>query len=146
MPVELVGSRSLSVELAQDPHARAIAVVDKTRGLISLEAKSGVLRWDETKNQVKEYGDAKNKARQVYDTLRGERGFDPKDKAAGKPTLEDLLTSAIQASQTEVQANQAQYLHLLSLATLERVTAGGINPSFDTLAPEPVNNNGNGKK
>src|SRR5262249_13160892 len=32
MPVELVGSRSLRVERAQDLHARAVAVVDKTRG------------------------------------------------------------------------------------------------------------------
>jgi outer membrane protein TolC len=142
MPVELVGHKNDRVERAEALHGRASAVYDKTRGLVSLEAKSAYLRWLETKNQVKEYGEAKTKARQVYDTLRGDRGFNPKDKAGAKPTLEDLLTAAIQASQTEVQANQAQYLHLLSLAALERVTAGGINPGFETLAPVRADNNG----
>lgn len=140
MPTEMVGHRGDRVEQAQALHARASAVNDKTRGLVSLEAKSAFLRWDETKNQVKEYGEAKDKARQIYDTLRGDRGFDPKDKAGGKPSLEDLLNSAVQASQTEVQANQAQYQHLLSLAALERVTAGGLNPGFDALAPVPLEN------
>jgi hypothetical protein len=59
--------------------------------------------------------------------------------------LEDLLNSAIQSSQTEIEANRALYQHLLSLAALERVTTGGINPGFDTLAPVPLEN-GAGKK
>jgi outer membrane protein TolC len=142
MPTEMVGSRTARVQQAQAYHARASAVNDKTRGLVSLEAKITFLKWQETKNQVKDYSEARDKARQVYDTLRGDAGFDPKDKAGAKPFLEDLLTAAIQASQTEVQANQAQYLHLLSLAALERVTAGGINPGFDTLAPVPSDSNG----
>jgi outer membrane protein TolC len=140
MPTELVGHRSDRVQQAQAYAARAAAVAEKTRNLVSIEARSGFLRWQETKNQVKEYGDARDRAKQIYDTLRGERGFDPKDKAGGKPTLDDLLNSAIQASQTEVQANQVIYQHLLSLAALERMTAGGINPGFETLAPTPADN------
>jgi outer membrane protein TolC len=145
MPTEMVGSRSARVDQAQAYHARASAVNDKTRGLVSLEVKSAFLKWEETKIQVKEFGAAHVRARQIYDTLRGQRGFDPKDKAGGKPLLEDLLNSAIQSSQTEIEANRAQYQHLLSLAALERVTAGGINPGFDTLAPVPLEN-GAGKK
>ena len=145
MFTEIVGSRSGRIDQAQALHARASAVSDKTRGLVSLEAKSAFLKWQETKNQEKEYGDAKDKARLLYETMRGERGFNPNDKAGTKPFLEDLLTAAIQASQTEVQSNQAHYQHLLSLAALERVTAGGINPGFDKLAPVPLNN-GDGKK
>jgi outer membrane protein TolC len=145
MPTEIVGSRNARVDQAQAYYARASAVVDKTRGLVGLESKSAYLKWEETKNQVKEYSTAHVKARQLYDTLRGERGFDPKDKAGGKPFLEDLLNSAIQSSQTEILANQALYQHLLSLAALERVTAGGINPGFDTLAPVMLENAG-GKK
>jgi outer membrane protein TolC len=145
MPVELVGSKSLRVERAQSLHARAIAVVDKTRGLISLEAKSAVLKFHETNNQVKNYSEARDKARGVYDSLRG-GVFDPKDKTGGKPGLEDLLNTAVQSSQTEVQANQAQYLHLLSMAALERITAGGINPGFGTLSPTPAENGGSEKR
>jgi outer membrane protein TolC len=145
MPTEIVGSKNARVEQAQAYHARASAVNDKTRGLVSLEAKSAFLKWQETKNQMKDYAEARDKARQLYETLRGARGFDPKDKAGGKPFLDDLLNAAILASQTEVQANQAQYQHLLSLAALERVTAGGINPGFDKLAPVPLDNE-NGKK
>jgi outer membrane protein TolC len=145
MPTEMVGSKSNRVEQARALHARAAAVNEKTRGLVALEVKSAFLKWEETRNQSKEYGEARDKARHVYDTLRGERGFDPKDKAGGKPDLGDLLNAAVQASQTEVQANQAQYLHLLSLAALERVTAGGFNPGFDTLAPVPAET-GNNKK
>ena len=145
MPTEMVGSRSARVDQAQAYHARASAVSDKTRGLVSLESKSAFLKWEETRNQAKEYNAAHVKARQVYDTLRGQQGFDPKDKAGTKPFLEDLLNAAIQSSQTEILANQALYQHLLSLAALERVTAGGINPGFDTLAPVPLEN-GEGKK
>jgi outer membrane protein TolC len=145
MPIELVGSKSLRVERAQSLHARSIAVVDKTRGLISLEAKSGALKYNETKIQVREYGEASVKARGVYEALRG-GVFDPKDKTGGKPGLEDLLNTAVQSSQTEVQSNQAQYLHLLSLAALERITAGGIDPGFGTLAPTPAENGGNDKR
>src|SRR5262249_15283727 len=113
MPTEIVGSKNARVEQAQAYHARASAVNDKTRGLVSLEAKSAFLKWQETKNQMKDYSEARDKARQLYETLRGARGFDPKDKAGGKPFLDDLLNAAILASQTEVQANQAQYQHLL---------------------------------
>jgi outer membrane protein TolC len=145
MPTEIVGSRNARVDQAQAYHARATAVNDKTRGLVSLEAKIAFLKWEETKNQVKEYSAAHVRARKVYDTLRGDRGFDPKDKTGAKPFLEDLLNAAIQSSQTEIWANQALYQHLLSLAAIERVTAGGINPGFDTLAPVPLEN-GNNKK
>jgi outer membrane protein TolC len=144
MPAELVGSKNLRVERAEALFARATSVVDKTRGLIRLEAKSAVGRYEETKKQVTFYTDAKVKAHAIYETLRN--GFDPKDKEAGRPNLDDLLTSAIQSSQTEVQANQAHYQMLLSLAALERVTAGGIDPGFRTLAPTLVDNEGKEKR
>lgn len=138
MPPLLAGTKSARVEQANALAARAGGVSEKTRNLVALEATAAYLRWKESSDKLPDFTQAAEQALKVYVDIRN--AFNPQDKQAGKPTLEELLNAAVQATQLELQANQARYLHLLNLATLERVTAGGFQPGF---GPPAGNENGN---
>jgi outer membrane protein TolC len=140
MPTVMVGKKDERVQQANALTGRAADVAVKTRNLVTLESKAAFLQWQMETTRSPEFKKGRELARKVYENIRQE--FDPKDKAAGKPTLDDVLAAAVQASQFEVQANFAAYRYLLSLAALERVTAGGIDPGFDEPFPKPANNGG----
>jgi outer membrane protein TolC len=141
MPTTMVGRKDARVQQANALNGRAAAVSEKTRNLVTLESKDAFLQWEMESTRAPEFKKGKEGGRKVYESIR--QAFDPKDKAAGKPTLEEVLNAAVQATQMEVQANFAHYRYLLSLAALERVTAGGIDPGFDQPFPKAANNGGN---
>jgi outer membrane protein TolC len=140
MPTVMVGKKDERVQQANALTGRAAAVAVKTRNLVTLESKATFLQWQMESTRSPDFRKGQELGRKVYDSIR--KAFDPNDKEGGKPTLEDILASAVQASQFEVQANFARYRYLLALAALERVTAGGIDPGFDEPFPKPVNNGG----
>ena len=126
MPTTLVGKRSDRVDQAQALAARADAVADKTRGLIALEAEDAFYRWQETSRRLP-------KARAVADsakTLSDKLTKDAKDPNLNIRFSEAMGAGAL-AGQLRLEANELQLQHLLNLATLERVTAGGFNPGFE---------------
>ena len=44
-------------------------------------------------------------------------------------------SNGILSTQNRALANEFQYHYLLALAALERITAGGFNPGFETIPP-----------
>jgi outer membrane protein TolC len=136
MPTTLNGSRCDRVEQAQAYNARAEAVVDKTRGLIVLDAESAYLRWAEASAKLIEYRKAANEAEALLKELRKSFKATPPDP---KVTIDKLLNAGILSSQLRVQVNQTHYQQLLALAALERATAGGFCAGFEApLFPSPA--------
>ena len=118
MPVFLFGSRADRVQRAMDFNDRAIAVVDKTENLITLEVEATFLNWKQAKQNVQNLKETPKMAQSVSDRVR-KRFFD--DNASG----EEFLRASTLEDQAKALYNQALFEHALALAALERVTAGG---------------------
>src|SRR5262249_9718753 len=69
-PPSRAGPGHSRVEQASALHARAQAVVDKTRDLIALETDNAYLRWLEASRQTAEFGEAADKAVKLARSLR----------------------------------------------------------------------------
>lgn len=132
MPPNLVGPQSARVEQAEALHARADAVVAKTRQLVALETEDAYLKWEQASRQLVKYDKA---ARDATDNARtisaGFAGVRVGPNVYVRPTLEDVLGARQRAIQLTLLVNQSRYQMLLALAALERVTAGGFCPGFD---------------
>lgn len=126
MPVALVGCRKYRVERAKDFQARAAAVVDKTRNLVALDAEDAFFKWEEASKKVPQTREAAEKATKLADDTRNDFGGGQKVK------VDEVLTNEILAAQARAQYNEARYNLVLSLAGLERATAGGFQAG---LAP-----------
>ncbi len=126
MPTLLVGKRGDRVEQARLLSARADSVVDKTRGLLTLEADDAYNRWLETSRRLPK---ARLAAKDAAD-LAAELAQSVKDLMQDI-RFSEVTTAKTVAAQLRLEANEVHYLHLLNLATLERVTAGGVSPGFE---------------
>jgi outer membrane protein TolC len=125
MPTMLVGDKSARVEEAEALQARADAVVEKTRKLITLDAEDTFLRWQEWSRKASRFREAAEQAEKLSRNLR-----DDFKMAGTKVRLDDVITSGILATQIRVEGNEAQFKFLLVLAALERVTGGGLQFDF----------------
>jgi outer membrane protein TolC len=120
MPTMLVGSRAERVKRAEALHDRAEAAVEVTRNVITLEAESAFLRWEEASEQVPQAREAADAADQTADDLT-------RDYTAGlKVRTEDVINARVLAAQSRALYNQYLYNKVLALADLERITAGGF--------------------
>jgi outer membrane protein TolC len=146
MPPTLNGCRSARIEQARDLSGRAVAVADKARNLVILDAEDAYLHWLQASRQVAEYEKAVKTSEDVAKEVSGlfQRVIPPEDRdKPNSPTLEDLLSTRVRATQLRLQLNQARFELLLALANLERVTAGGFCPGFDLPLPaDPGTGNG----
>jgi outer membrane protein TolC len=129
MPPSLAGPKASRVEQARALHARAQAVVDKTRDLIALEADNAYLRWLEASNQLAQFEQAADRAAKLAKGLR-ERF----EELNSPVTAEQVLNAGVLATEFQTRANEARYLHLLALAALERIAAGGFCASYNSQA------------
>ncbi len=129
MPPELVGSRTVRMELARAFSARGAAVVDKTRNLIGLEADDTFRRWQEATRKLEQTRDATAKAAKLADDMR--RDFQGQQKVKA----EDLVNAEVLAAQAEAQFNETLYQQILALAALQRVTAGGFSAGLVGAPP-----------
>src|SRR5207248_159267 len=131
MPPNLVGHREARVAQAHAFHERAQAVLAKTRNLITLEAEDSWLRWRENSRQAEQYDKAASDAEKIYDRIREEFGTRlGRQFENTRPNFDDLTQARVRATQLRLQANMAEYELLLTLAALERVTAGGFSAGF----------------
>jgi outer membrane protein TolC len=126
MPANVAGNRQARVEQVQAYSARADAVVEKTRQLITLEAENEFYTWLEAERQVDATREAARLGRQLADRTRNN---------AANAKKEDILQTDVLAGQAQGAFNEAVYHSILSLANLERITAGGFNAG---LAPPPA--------
>jgi outer membrane protein TolC len=128
MPPMLGGRQKQRVEQATDLYKRALAVVEKTRNLIALEAEDAYLRWDEADKKAKAFLEGAEAAKQLFNKLR-EQVENP------KITPENKVSALVLQAQLEGQANSALLDRIVGLAGLERVTAGGICVNLGAAPP-----------
>jgi hypothetical protein len=129
MPTLLVGCKGERVVHARSLHARAVAVYEKTRNLIALEAEDAFLRWEEAALKAAQALRAADNGDKLADSQS-------KDFAAGQRVrVEDVLNAQVLASQARSQYNEFLYQEILALADLERATAGGFCAGLGGAAP-----------
>lgn len=132
VPPVLVGLPCSRVEQAKAIHARALAVVDKTKGLVALEAEDTYLRWEEAHNKQGPLDGALTKGEDSTRALMELLGNPPlvKEEVVSKASISDALASVLRTATFREQAERNQLQEILQLAALERVTAGGICPVY----------------
>lgn len=119
MPSMLVGKRDDRVAHAADLSVRAGAVVDKALNLVALETENSYLKWIEARDRLTLLDKLQPSAREVADKIL-------KRITDGNANGSDYIQAVGFADQIQSQHNEALYLHALSLAALERITAGGF--------------------
>ncbi len=88
MPTLLVGNRPDRVQRARDFHARALAVSEMARNLVTLEAEDAFFRWEEASVQIPEAKVAADTGDKLAEGLS-------KDFAAGaKVKVEEVVSAA----------------------------------------------------
>lgn len=125
MPVYLAGSTSDRVLRAQQFYDRALAVVDKARGLISLEVEEGCARLLGNAEQIALLENASAKISKVYESAERTYRADP-----SQANLNQLLQIQLLEAQTRAQLNDAYYKFGQALASLQRATVGHIWDCF----------------
>ncbi len=122
MPTQLVGSKFDRVSRAIAYSERAEAVYESARTLVTLEAENAYLEFELASEKLQL---AKQKRDSGVELQKSARENAPNTKA------KDLLLQAeVAAARAQSDYVQAVYQYILSLAALERITAGGIRPAF----------------
>ena len=121
MPPMLVGKRGDRQARAEDFAARAGAVVDKARGLITLEAEDAYLKWQQNGANAARARDAADRGDKLAERIREDF------KALGEAVdYKEVLEAVVIASQARAQYNEAKFKLIVALASLERITGGGF--------------------
>lgn len=123
MPPQLVGSKADRVTRALALSRRADAFYEKTRNLVILDAANAFYNFEQAAKVVQIRKRQATIARGLMERVQGQFA----DLTADKANLARLYTTA---AQTQAQYVKAEFQYLLTLAALERVTAGGVRPSF----------------
>ncbi len=149
MPTTLVGSRKARMDQASSYSARADAVAEKTRNLVTLEAEDAYYRWKETKVKAEHLRKAADQSekyssfsiKRYRDAAEGGFKVANPDREPPAPRIEDVMFAGATAVRMRIDANRAYFEYLLALATLERVTVGGFRVEFSP-PPDEVKPNG----
>lgn len=122
MPANLVGSREDRVARAREYSSRQESVLDKTRNLVELEATNSYLDWKSSVDRLKIATTRFESSKKMLDLSRKSA---PNIRDYGQLIINEGLAAKAQADYLE-----AVYENIKALATLERVTAGGVKPDF----------------
>jgi outer membrane protein TolC len=122
MPTQLVGSKYDRVNRACGFAQRAEAVFESAQSLIKLEAENSYYEFELANGRLML---AKEKLDFALDLRKSTR-----ERAENIKEKDQIVQVEIVASKAQSDYIEAMYEYLLSLATLERVTAGGISPAF----------------
>jgi outer membrane protein TolC len=123
MPPQLVGRRDDRVARAAALSRRADAFYDKVRELVVLDAENAFFNFRLAAEQV---GIGKDQNATAVDLM----GYIQRNFSDPRAPKEQLATLYAQAAEAQADYVTAVYQYLLTLAALERVTAGGIRPEF----------------
>ena len=122
MPPQLVGTKYDRVCRAMAYSQRADAVYEKARNLIVLEGETAFY-------DLEQAGQRLTWAKEKFD--RGQRlAKYAEDNFAESNEKDALFTVYVTGMRAQSDYVEAVYQYLLSLAAIERVTAGGIRPDF----------------
>jgi outer membrane protein TolC len=121
MPANFAGKKRDRQDRAEDLSARAGSMVEKTRGLITLEAQDAYLKWQQNTNNAARARDAADKGDKLAERIREDF------KALGEAVdYKEVLEAVVLASQARAQYNEAKFRVIVALAALERITGGGF--------------------
>jgi outer membrane protein TolC len=122
MPTLLVGSRNDRVARACEISARQDTVYDKTFQLVTLEAINAFHNW---------YGASAKLEMAKARYERGKKVVEESRTIAGTINDQELLIrNEALGGKAQSEFIEAVFEHIKYLATLERVTAGGVKPAF----------------
>lgn len=122
MPTSFAGKKRDRQQRAEDLSARADSVVEKTRGLITLEAQDAFLKWQQNSNNAAKARDAADKGDKLAERIREDF------KSLGEAVdYKEVLEAVVLASQARAQYNEAKFKVIVALAALERITGGGFH-------------------
>jgi hypothetical protein len=122
MPTQLVGSKYDRVARAMNFCQKAEAVFESAHSLVTLEAENAFFEFElANENLIL----AKEQLDLAFDFLKRthEQAESTKDKTV-------IVQAEITVAKVQSDYVEAVFDHLLSLAALERITAGGIRPAF----------------
>jgi hypothetical protein len=120
MPTTLVGSRAQRMQHAAALYARAVSVLEDTRGLIVLEAEDAYYRWEDASGEIAT-------AREAADSAEQWANDASKDYTSGsKIKIQEVVESRILAAQARGSYNEQLFNLLVVLADLERITGGAF--------------------
>lgn len=122
MPANLVGKREDRVARATEYSLRQEDVYEKTHNLVRLEAINSFLAWEAASEKMKA-------AKVRFDNARTQVE-EARKAAAAKADPEFVVRTEALAGKAQAEYVESVYEHLKTLATLERVTAGGLRPAF----------------
>jgi outer membrane protein TolC len=122
MPTFLVGRKEDRVARATEFSLRQDAVYEKSVGLVRLDAANAYLKWDEATKRLQVAKRGFEKARKMLEESRA--------AAAARQDPELLVNNEALAGRAQAAYVEAVFEHLKALATLERVTSGGVHPAF----------------
>jgi outer membrane protein TolC len=131
MPAYMNGSREARVQQARDYLERTQALAAKTRNLITLEVENLYRQWlDKSQRDV-----------HLSAAYRESRTFSEKMKESfnrqqpSYPNIDEVINAGLVTTRLQLEWQEAHYQALLTLAALERATAGGFIVDFDTAPP-----------
>lgn len=122
MPSQLVGSKYDRVCRAMAFAQRAEAVYEKARNLIIVDAETTFYDFDLASEKL-------TLSKQQFD-LSVDLQKRARDAADNTKAKDQLVQAEVIAAKAQSDYVQAVHEYLLALAALERVTAGGIRPTF----------------
>ncbi|AMV26711.1 Outer membrane efflux protein [Gemmata sp. SH-PL17] len=122
MPPQLVGSKFDRVCRAMAFAQRAESVYDKARNLIILEADSAYSDFEEASERLGYSIQQFKLSKEIQENARA--------SAEIIKAKDQLVQAEVIAARAQSEYVEAVYKYLLALAALERVTAGGIFPTF----------------
>jgi outer membrane protein TolC len=129
MPTALAGHRPDRVAIARELDERTVAVADKTRNLVALEATEAYLNWDTAARKLELLIDTDQTAARIIERAAREL------RAPVVRTLENLLSHMVVGEKARADFNEALFNYVLSLADLERITGGVFDAGLITTAP-----------
>jgi hypothetical protein len=134
-PVNLAGQKPYRMAQASAYADRMAAVVEKTRGLVTLEAEDSFHKWRDATDKVRESREA---ARTGDELARYTKKVSDEPPTTTSLKPDEAVRDYVLASQAKAALNEALFEQVLALANLERITAGGFCAGFvGPLAPPP---------
>ncbi|QVL33034.1 TolC family protein [Telmatocola sphagniphila] len=122
MPAQLVGTKESRTAQAAAYSEYAAALLEKTKGLLTLEAENAFQKYREATSNVAETKVASKTGISMIERLR---------KAQGNKLDESLiLTGEASSTLANARFNEALIEQIVALANLERITAGGIRVNY----------------
>jgi outer membrane protein TolC len=124
MPTFLVGNANQRGDRARALYDRSLAVSDKARGLVALEAEEGCARLNRAADQIELLKSAGQKSDALY--KKAEKNY-RQDQIKTDVLLQAYLLDATNKS----SLNEAYYQFGMTLAYLQRATAGHLWECFE---------------